>query len=168
MYLFIYLFIHFVSECQHSCFKNSWYTFSKWGRNWRKNRMACKYQGGYLVSIETEEKWQFINQEIKKRSSWNTTGWHIGLKKNATTWTWESGAQLNISKWRLKDKKTKGRGEYPRMKAFFTQFLGPKSTPLFVKCPKVNRNSTDKDHYMLEHALLELIWWEFIWKIYFP
>ena len=119
--------------------------------------MACKYQGGYLVSIETEEEWQFINQEIKKRSSWNTTGWHIGLKKNATTWTWESGAQLNISKWRLKDKKTKGRGEYPRMKAFFTQFLGPKSTPLFVKCPKVNRNSTDKDHYMLEHALLELI-----------
>ena len=28
--------------------------------------MACKYQGGYLVSIETEEEWQFINQEIKK------------------------------------------------------------------------------------------------------
>ena len=28
--------------------------------------MTCKYQGGYLVSIETEEEWQFINQEIKK------------------------------------------------------------------------------------------------------
>ena len=68
---------------------------------------------------------------------------------------WSTTEYFEITTKGQKDKRSGG--EYPRMKAFFTQFLGPKSTPLFVKCPKVNRNSTDKDHYMLEHALLELI-----------
>lgn len=98
--------------------------------------MACKYQGGYLVSIETEEEWQFINQEIKKRSSWNTTGWHIGLKKNATTWTWESGAQLNISKWRLKEKKTKGRGGISKNNSLFYPISWSEINAFICEMPK--------------------------------
>ena len=98
--------------------------------------MACKYQGGYLVSIETEEEWQSINQEIKKRSSWNTTGWHIGLKKNATTWTWESGAQLNISKWRLKDKKTKGRGGISKNNSLFYPISWSEINAFICEMPK--------------------------------
>ena len=97
VYLFIYL---FVVECQDTCFNNSRYIFSKWGESWEKNRQACKDQGGDLVSIETEEEWHFINDEIQKRSSWNTSAWHIGLCKKDTVWTWENGKQLNISKWR--------------------------------------------------------------------
>ena len=52
-----------------------------------------------MVSIETEEEWQFINHEIQKRVTWNTSAWHIGLKKMDKVWTWLSGKQLNISKW---------------------------------------------------------------------
>ena len=103
----MYLLIYFVLECQETCFNNSWYTFSKWGRQWWWNKKACKYQGGYLVSIESEEEWQFINHEIQNRSSWNTSAWHIGLRKTAQIWTWESGARLNIWKWR--DSITKNR-----------------------------------------------------------
>ena len=55
---------------------------------------------GALVSIETEEEWKFISNEIKKRGTGNTSAWHIGLRKRDGNWTWESGQHLNISKWR--------------------------------------------------------------------
>ena len=85
--ILVYLFIYsFVVECQDTCFNNSWYIFSKWGESWEKNRQACKDQGGDLVPIEREEEWHFINDEIKKRSSWNTSAWHIGLCKKDTVW----------------------------------------------------------------------------------
>ena len=64
------------------------------------HKRVCTYHKGYLVSIETEEEWQFINQEIQKRSTWNTSAWHIGLENKSGVWTWLSGKQLSISKWR--------------------------------------------------------------------
>ena len=85
--------------CQAICFKNSSYIFSKTGIVWDNHKCVCNYQKGYLVSIETEEEWQFINHEIQKRGTWNTSAWHIGLGKRDKGWTWESGEQLNISKW---------------------------------------------------------------------
>ena len=99
---FIYLFIplFFLIECQAICFKNSSYFFSKSGRVWVNNNRACSNQKGYLVSIETEEEWQFINREIQKRGTSNASAWHIGLEKKGGVWTWLSGEQLNISKWR--------------------------------------------------------------------
>ena len=102
-FFFVYLFIYlcFLIESQATCFKNSSYTFSKSGRHWVLNSVVCSTLGGYLVSIETEEEWQFINHEIQKRNTWNSSAWHIGLtRKRAGVWTWESGEQLNISKWR--------------------------------------------------------------------
>ena len=62
--------------------------------------IVCYYQGGYLVSIETEEEWQFISHEIQKRVTSNTSAWHIGLEKRGGVWTWVSDEKLNISKWR--------------------------------------------------------------------
>ena len=99
---FVYLFIHlfFLIECQATCFKNSSYFFSKSGRDWGNNNRACSDQKGYLVSIETEEEWQFINREIQKRGTSNASAWHIGLEKKGGVWTWLSGETLNISKWR--------------------------------------------------------------------
>ena len=99
---FVYLFIHlfFLIECQATCFKNSSYFFSKSGRDWDNNNGACSNQKGYLVSIETEEEWKFINREIQKRGTSNASAWHIGLEKKGGVWTWLSGEQLNISKWR--------------------------------------------------------------------
>ena len=99
---FIYLFtpLIFLLECQATCFKNSSYIFSKRGRDWVNNKRVCSDQKGYLVSIETEEEWKFINREIQKRGTSNASAWHIGLEKKGGVWTWLSGEQLNISKWR--------------------------------------------------------------------
>ena len=58
-------------------FQNSSYLFSKSGRNSRDNWRVCTSQGGYLVSIETEEDWQFINDEIQKRGTSNTSTWFM-------------------------------------------------------------------------------------------
>ena len=119
LHILVYLFIYFVEECQGIRFETSYYTFSKWGRSWWRNRKACEYQGGYLVSIETDEEWQFINEEIQKRSSWNTSAWHIGLRKKNKTWTWESGEKLNISRWRNSEKK--GRAEISKNESLFNK-----------------------------------------------
>ena len=101
---FIYLFLYFLPiECQVTCFKKSSYIFSKWERVWDKNRHICSGQGGDLVSIETEEEWQFINREIQKRATWITGALHIGLEKKGGVWTWLSGEQLNISKWQVSE-----------------------------------------------------------------
>ena len=97
---FIYLFLYFFfKECQATCFKNSSYIFSKSGRLWANNNRTCSYQKGYLVSIETEKEWQFINREIQKRGTWSASAWHIGLEKQGGVWTWLSGKRLKISKW---------------------------------------------------------------------
>ena len=90
----------FLVECQATCFKNSSYIFSKSGRDWNNSRRVCNDQGFDLVSIETEEEWQFISNEIQKRVTRNASAWHIGLWKTGGVWTWLSGEQLNISKWR--------------------------------------------------------------------
>ena len=48
-------------------FQNSWYIFTKKGDNWTTDRGICQSQGGDLVSIETEEEWNFIGDEIQNR-----------------------------------------------------------------------------------------------------
>lgn len=59
-----------------------------------------KSLGGDLVSIETEEEWNFIADEIQMRNaSIPKNGWSIGLMKKAGNWTWVSGTPLTISKW---------------------------------------------------------------------
>ena len=120
---FIYLFtpLFFLLECQATCFKNSSYFFSKSGRDWDNNNGACSDQKGYLVSIETEEEWQFINREIQKRGTWNArNAWHIGLEKKGGVWTWLSGKQLNISKWRdSKPRKKDKRAEITKNRGLF-------------------------------------------------
>ena len=101
--IFCFYFYHFV-ECLNITFKNSWYIISvrKTHRriNWLWAREACQNQGGDLVSIETEEEWNFINDQIQRR---NTTyygnTWSIGLTKKAGNWTWVNGRPLTICKW---------------------------------------------------------------------
>ena len=147
---FVYLFLYyFFIECQATCFKNSCYIFSKSGRYWYSNRNVCYLQGGYLVSIETEEEWHFINHEIQKRGTWNTSAWHIGLGKRDKGWTWESGEQLNISKWQdsqLDD--NDDRAKYPRMEASLMVSLGVIKTPSFARCPEVRSHSNHKVYYV--------------------
>ena len=99
----------FTIECQNACFQNSRYTFARWGGTWFKNSDVCKRQGGYLISIETNEEWNFIKQKIQNRSCWRKKLWHIGLSKKSGDWIWESGNSLNISKWENSKETHRGR-----------------------------------------------------------
>ena len=70
------------------------------GWSWRWSRDNCQRQGGDLVSFETEEEWNFINDEIQRRNTTNYKNkWSIGLAKKAGKWTWVSGRPLTICKW---------------------------------------------------------------------
>ena len=92
-------FSHFV-ECRYITFKNSSYIFSTHGQSWHLNRHICKKRGWDLVSIETEEEWNFINNEIQRRNTINYDNrWSIGLRKEAGNWTWVSERPLTICKW---------------------------------------------------------------------
>lgn len=81
------------------CFENSCYLFKESGKRWTDSQNTCKGKGGDLVSIETEEEWQFINDEIQKLCIGHYNEWHIGLKKVKDEWTWVSGSPLTINKW---------------------------------------------------------------------
>ena len=91
-------------------FQNSWYIFTKKGGNWTTDRGICQSQGGDLVSIETEEEWNFIRDEIQNRITMSNRSracnhhprydkWYIGLEKKGENWTWVSGKLVNMSKW---------------------------------------------------------------------
>ena len=68
--------------------------------SWLWAREACQNQGGDLVSIETEEEWNFINDQIQRRNTtYYKNKWSIGLTKKAGNWTWVNGRPLTICKW---------------------------------------------------------------------
>ena len=51
---------------------------------------------GDLVSIETEEEWNFINDEIQRRNTTNYDNrWSIGLTKK--------GRELDLGEWKTAD-----------------------------------------------------------------
>ena len=60
------------------------------------SRSSCEKRGGDLISIETEEEWDFITSEIHDNTE---EGWHIGLVRENGSWTWVSGRPLTICKW---------------------------------------------------------------------
>ena len=50
--------------------------------------------------METEEEWNFINDEIQMRNMTKYDNrWSIGLIKKAGNWTWVGERPLNICKW---------------------------------------------------------------------
>ena len=65
---------------------------------WERSKKICKEQSGYnLVSIESREEWNFLNQTIQKE---NTTEYFIGLRKDTSTgvWRWLSdNSTVNVS-----------------------------------------------------------------------
>ena len=59
------------------------------GYNWERSKTICEHSGHNLVSIESREEWNFLNQTIQKES---TIEYFIGLRKDASTkvWRWLS------------------------------------------------------------------------------
>ena len=107
------------------CFKNSCYFISsaEIGKTWPQNRATCQGKGGDLVSIETEEEWDFINKQIQKKCIGKPNEWHIGLKNGNNGWKWVNGKPLTICKWQVTAGEPSGDGkvavmskDYPPLK----------------------------------------------------
>ncbi|XP_031558720.1 L-selectin-like [Actinia tenebrosa] len=78
----------------------SCYSFHKIPRNWEDSNKICQDNNGTLVSMETEEEYQFINKTIQSLDVGNNE-WYIGLKRISGTyyWQWISGHDMTIDKW---------------------------------------------------------------------
>ena len=80
-------------EKQHVKFGNSSYTFygSSAGKlTWERSNQHCKDTGSKLVSIESQEKWEFLKNTIQGIRK--TKEYFIGLKKDSESegWRWIS------------------------------------------------------------------------------
>jgi len=73
-------------------------------KTWVQAYHACKFKNSYLVVMETEREWEFINKEIQIRQSRKNDEWFIGLYRNLTTgnWTWLNRKPLTIDKWQYR------------------------------------------------------------------
>ena len=51
--------------------------------------------------MESEQEWQLIKNEIKKKSGNGFDEWFLSLEKNSITtrWTWINGKSVTIDKW---------------------------------------------------------------------
>ncbi|XP_022808389.1 natural killer cells antigen CD94-like [Stylophora pistillata] len=72
-------------DTNNTCFRNSCYSFKASLKTWNESRSFCRKQGGDLVSIETEEEWMFIKEEIE---NYREQQWYIGLVRESGIWTW--------------------------------------------------------------------------------
>ena len=102
----------FSAENADNCFGDSCYRFSLSGSSWNENRDTCRGFGGDLVSMETEEEWQYINSQIQQLNITGQAEWHIGLMKDDQgVWNWVNGSPLTISKWQTTDGQPSGDGD---------------------------------------------------------
>ena len=53
--------------------------------NWERSKTICEQSGYNLVSIESREEWNFLNQTIQNE---NTSEYFIGLRKDTSTGVW--------------------------------------------------------------------------------
>ena len=53
--------------------------------NWERSKTICEQSGYNLVSVESREEWNFLNQAIQKE---NTIEYFIGLWKDPSTGVW--------------------------------------------------------------------------------
>ena len=53
--------------------------------NWERSKTICEQSGYNLVSIESREEWNFLNQTIQKE---DTIEYFIGLRKDTSTGVW--------------------------------------------------------------------------------
>ncbi|KAL9972703.1 hypothetical protein ACROYT_G019063 [Oculina patagonica] len=134
---------------QDNCFGNSCYTFSdnESGQSWSQNRITCQGKGGDLVSIETEDEWQYINDEIQKLCIGLPNEWHIGLKKDDQgVWKWINGSPLTISKWQTTEGEPSGDGNVavmskdypPTKKGLFNDLKATHHRAFICEIPKAS------------------------------
>ncbi|XP_031550392.1 L-selectin-like [Actinia tenebrosa] len=101
--------IDFIDIADCSC-----YSLHQNPKSWQDSNKICQENGGTLVSMETEEEYQFITKTIQSLDV-GKNEWFIGLRRISRTdyWKWISGHDMTIDKWRAT--RTSGTGDCVKM-----------------------------------------------------
>ncbi|XP_022786125.1 C-type lectin domain family 6 member A-like [Stylophora pistillata] len=78
---------------------------------WDGGQERCKENGGYLVTLETTRKWEFISQEIRNLSCPRQDEWYIGLHFTGQNWTWINGEPATESNLLWQPREPSGDGK---------------------------------------------------------
>ncbi|CAH3028645.1 unnamed protein product, partial [Porites evermanni] len=84
----------------YGCSRYTFYAASQKSVDFDKSRDACKVHGSDLVSIESNEEWNFLKDTLNKFPQ-NGTEYYIGLTKDKHgRWRWISNnTTVNESYW---------------------------------------------------------------------
>ena len=88
----------------YGCSRYTFYAASEKSFNFDKSRAACTFHGSDLVSIESNEEWNFLKDTVNKFPQ-NGTEYYIGLTKDKDgRWRWISNnSTVNESYWAKKE-----------------------------------------------------------------
>ncbi|XP_031566278.1 adhesion G protein-coupled receptor L2-like [Actinia tenebrosa] len=79
------------------------YLFFPNGSTWNDNRKKCLNMSADLVSLETEDEWKFITNELQNMTNRFQDEWHVGLQRrgevSSKAWFWLTGVRLNYDHW---------------------------------------------------------------------
>lgn len=70
--------------------------------SWLEGQCQCIEEGGHLVTLETDRKWEFVKEEIQNLSNTAEDEWFIGLSNRSSeknNWTWVTGKPLTNPHW---------------------------------------------------------------------
>ena len=70
--------------------------------SWLGGQRQCLQEGGHLVTLETDRKWEFVKEEIQNLSNTAANEWFIGLSNRSSeknNWTWVTGKPLTNPHW---------------------------------------------------------------------
>ena len=84
----------------YGCSRYTFYAASQKSVDFKKSRTACKVHGSDLVSIESNEEWNFLKDTVNKFPQ-NGTEYYIGLTKDKHgRWRWISNnSTVDESYW---------------------------------------------------------------------
>ena len=70
--------------------------------SWLDGQRQCIEEGGHLVTLETDRKWEFVKEEVQNLSNAAADEWFIGLSNRSSeknNWTWVTGKPLTNPHW---------------------------------------------------------------------
>lgn len=106
-------YIHFQDD-RPTC-KCVTYSFHHDNLNWMQSRERCQKDSGDLVSMETDEEWEYLKEFIQNLTGSKHIEYFIGLSKERGSWRWLSDSSIEVpgqnSKWRWHHGEPSGDGD---------------------------------------------------------
>nr|XP_028598882.1 macrophage mannose receptor 1-like [Podarcis muralis] len=87
-------------------YQRTMYLLSRDQDSWADSKKKCEREGAQLLSMETYQEQNFINEQVQKR---NKFFWFGVFKDKAKKWRWLSGIEAIITYWKPDEPKNEDR-----------------------------------------------------------